>query len=103
MATMARTERKKMEPRVSEQNKKMSSRYKTEFPNEVIEEQTKKIPNLLFLSAGLASMAGSLLLSLNKKQEIGNFVGQWVPTLLIFGLYNKVVKIEDELLKSRMH
>lgn len=92
-----------METEISNKNMKMSSKYKTEVPNEVIEEQTKKIPNLLFLSLGLASMAGSLALTLSKRKELGNFVGQWVPTLLIFGLYNKVVKVEDEILKSRMH
>ena len=84
---------------ISEQNSKLSNQYKTELPNEVIEEQTKKIPNLVFLGLGLASMAGSLALTMNKKVTLGNFVGQWVPTMLIFGLYNKMVKIEDELLK----
>jgi hypothetical protein len=24
---------------------------------------------------------------------MSNFVGQWVPTFLIFGLYNKLVKL----------
>ena len=83
--------------------KKMSGQYKTEVPNEIIESQTKKIPNLLFLGLGLASMVGSLALTSNKKTGLGNFVGQWVPTFLLFGLYNKMVKIEDELLRSKMH
>lgn len=92
-----------MDNTISSQKQKMSSQYKTEVPNEIIEEQTKKIPNLFFLALGLASMAGSLTLTLKKRQVLGNFVGQWVPTLLIFGLYNKVVKLEDELLRSRLH
>lgn len=92
-----------MENSISSQSKKMSAQYKSEVPNEMIEEQTKKIPNLFFLALGLASMAGSLTLTMKKRTVLGNFVGQWVPTLLIFGLYNKVVKLEDELLRSRMH
>lgn len=84
---------------ISEQNNKLSSQYKTEIPNEIIEEQTKKIPNLVFLGLGLASMVGSLALTMRKKVTLGNFVGQWVPTLLIFGLYNKMIKVEDEILK----
>ena len=92
-----------MDAPISQQQNKMSSQYRTDAPNEMIEEQTKKIPNLVFLGLGLASMVGSLVLSLNKKQEVENFVGQWVPTLLIFGLYNKMVKIEDELLRAKMH
>jgi hypothetical protein len=27
------------------------------------------------------------------KKEQSNFVGQWAPTLLILGLYNKIVKV----------
>ncbi len=84
---------------ISDQKNKLSSQYKTEVPNEIIEEQTKKIPNLVFLGLGLASMAGSLVLTMRKKVALGNFVGQWVPTLLIFGLYNKMIKVEDEILK----
>ncbi len=104
VATTAITKRKiKMENTISNQDKKMSSQFKSELPNEMIEEQTKKIPNLLFLSLSLASMAGSLLLTINNKKTAGAFVGQWAPTLLIFGLYNKMVKIEDELLRLRMH
>jgi hypothetical protein len=94
---------KNMEAKITNQDKKMSARNKADVPNEVIEEQTKKIPNLTFLGLGLLSMGASLFLQFNKRRELGNFVGQWVPTLLIFGLYNKLVKVEDELLRSKMH
>lgn len=92
-----------MSKNISMQDKKLSSEYQTEVPNEIIEEQTKKIPNLFFVMLSVASMAGSLALTMNKKKDLGNFVGQWAPTLLIFGLYNKIVKLEDELLKSKLH
>jgi hypothetical protein len=88
---------------IDNQQKKMSAQYPTEVPNEIIENQTKKIPNLVFLGLSLASMGGSLFLTMRRKTVLGNFVGQWVPTLLLFGLYNKVVKLEDELLRSKMH
>lgn len=90
------------ESTISNQDKKMSSQYKTEVPNEMIEEQTKKVPNLLFLGLGVASMIGSMSL-FRRKSHLGLLVGQFAPALLIFGLYNKVVKLEDELLKSKMH
>ncbi len=92
-----------MDVNVSNKDQKLSSQYKSELPNEVIEEQTKKIPNLVFLGLGLASIIGSASLTASNKKVLGNFVGLWVPTLLIFGLYNKLVKVEDELLRSRMH
>lgn len=87
-----------MDLTTEQSSKKMSAKNKTELPNEFIEEKAKKVPNLLFLTLALGSMAGSLVLALNKQKEVANFIGQWVPTLLIFGLYNKIVKVEDEIL-----
>ena len=34
---------------ISQRDSKMSGRYKSEIPNEIIEEKTKRIPNLVFL------------------------------------------------------
>ncbi len=28
-----------------------------------------------------------------KTKDVSNFIGQWAPTLLILGLYNKIVKV----------
>jgi hypothetical protein len=57
-----------------------------------IEEQTAKLPSDTFLWAALGAMSTSLSLQLMGKQQASNFIGQWAPTLLIFGLYNKLVK-----------
>jgi hypothetical protein len=57
-----------------------------------IEEQTAKLPSDTFLWAAVGSIAGSLTFELMGKREMALFVGQWAPTLLIFGLYNKLVK-----------
>jgi hypothetical protein len=58
-----------------------------------IEKRTARLPSDVFLWSALGSMAGSLVLTFFGKQKLANFVGQWVPTLLIFGLYNKIVKV----------
>ena len=58
-----------------------------------IEHQTAKLPSDAFLWAAIGSMAASLVLQGMGKREVGNFVGQWAPTLLILGLYNKLVKV----------
>jgi len=58
-----------------------------------IEEQTAKLPSDLFLWAAAGSIVGSLALQLSGKQHESLFVGQWAPTFLILGLYNKVVKV----------
>ena len=57
-----------------------------------IEEQTAKLPSDTFLWAAGASIAASLTLKLIGRDKDGVFVGQWAPTFLILGLYNKLVK-----------
>ena len=57
-----------------------------------IEEQTAKLPSDMFLWAAGASILGSLFLQCSGRKEESLFVGQWAPTLLIMGLYNKLVK-----------
>jgi len=78
---------------------KLSKEYPSEIPNEAVESQTKKIPNLAFLAfAGAAIGASAFLTWKSKKKTLGNFVGLWAPTIMILGLYNKIVKVEDEVL-----
>jgi hypothetical protein len=64
------------------------------FLAKAIEEQTSKLPSDLFLWAAVGSIAGSLTLRMLGKSSQSLFVGQWAPTFLILGLYNKLVKIE---------
>lgn len=68
-------------------------------PNEgkvtkMIESQTAKIPSVVYLTAAVASMAGSLTLKLMGCKDSALFVGQWAAPFLILGLYNKIVKTE---------
>ena len=70
-----------------------------------IETQTAKLPSDLFLWGAGASIAGSLIFQLlqprrmrrfnvpSRNGQMSLFVGQWAPTLLMLGLYNKVVKV----------
>jgi len=58
-----------------------------------IEQQTAKLPSDLFLWAAGGSIVGSILLQCTGAKHASLFVGQWAPTLLILGLYNKMVKI----------
>lgn len=59
-----------------------------------IEQRTSKVPSDMFLWSALASMGISLLFKLRKQDGAAAFVGQWAPSLLILGLYNKLVKLE---------
>jgi hypothetical protein len=57
-----------------------------------IEQQTAKLPSDWFLWAALGSIATSLTLQMSGNKHASTFVGQWAPTFLILGLYNKLVK-----------
>ena len=58
-----------------------------------IEQQTAKLPSDLFLWAAVGSIATSLTLKMMGQDRNALFVGQWAPTFLILGLYNKIVKV----------
>jgi hypothetical protein len=61
-----------------------------------IESKTAQLPSDIFLWASVASMVVSLGLQLSgrkRSQHVSNFIGQWAPTLLVLGLYNKIVKV----------
>lgn len=58
-----------------------------------IEMQTAKLPSDVWLWAALGSIAASLTFQLSGKKDNALFVGQWAPTFLLLGLYNKLVKL----------
>jgi len=58
-----------------------------------IEQQTAKLPSDTFLWLATGSIATSLTLKLMGRDKDALFVGQWAPTFLILGLYNKLVKV----------
>lgn len=59
-----------------------------------IEEYTASIPSSTYLAVALVAMGVSLMAQLTGRGKWGNFVAQWVPTWLLFGLYNKIVKTQ---------
>ena len=59
-----------------------------------IEEQTAKLPSDTFLWASVGAMTASLALKLAGADKTALFVGQWAPSFLLLGIYNKLVKLE---------
>jgi hypothetical protein len=74
----------------------------------MIEAQTSKIPSDVFLWAAAGTAVAALALQIRGGRGRGPrfapprfvtrrldaaFVGQWAPTILLLGLYNKVVKL----------
>src|SRR3954447_20486023 len=58
-----------------------------------IEQQTAKLPSDTFLWMAGGSIAASIAFKVMGREHDSLFVGQWAPTFLILGLYNKLVKL----------
>ncbi|TDB61884.1 hypothetical protein EZE20_18910 [Arundinibacter roseus] len=59
-----------------------------------IEDYTARLPSDTFLWAALGSMAISATFKILGRDRDAVFVGQWAPSFLMLGLYNKFVKME---------
>ena len=68
-----------------------------------IEQQTAKLPSDTFLWAALGSMGVSAVLQMMGKKQASLFVGDWVAPFLLFGVYNKIVKLQGSDKNDRGH
>jgi hypothetical protein len=77
--------------------KRKAARYNPEHKEgevaKTIESQTSRLPSDTFLWTSVTIMATSLTLKLLKKDHLALFMGQWVAPFLLFGIYNKLVKL----------
>jgi len=70
-----------------------AARHSERIVAKTIEEQTAKLPSDTFLWAAGGSIIASLVLQMMGRKGASTFVAQWAPTMLILGLYNKLVKV----------
>jgi hypothetical protein len=59
-----------------------------------IEHYTSMVPSGVYLSLAVGSIGLAAALHLAGRKSDSQFVGHWVPTILLLGLYNKIVKLE---------
>ena len=59
-----------------------------------IEHYTSQVPSGVYLSLAIGSIGLSLGLRILGNKDASQFVGHWVPTILLLGVYNKLVKVE---------
>ncbi len=59
-----------------------------------IEHYTSKVPSGAYLSLAVGAIGLSAALHLAGRKSDSQFVGHWVPTILLLGLYNKLVKVQ---------
>jgi hypothetical protein len=83
------------EPRMTDKIKDTFYRPHEGKTTRIIERRTSQVPSGTYLALAIGSMALSAGISfIGKRRELGNFVGLWAPTILIMGLYNKLIKVE---------
>jgi hypothetical protein len=69
------------------------SQNEDEF-TKTVEKYTSALPSSAYLGVAIGAMALSLVCQATGQGKWGNFIAQWVPTWLIIGVYNKLVKLE---------
>lgn len=67
-----------------------------------IESYTSRTPSMVYLGLAVGSivLSGALAATRNKKST-ATFVGLWAPTILLIGIYNKLVKLQGHDQESR--
>ena len=58
-----------------------------------IEQQTAKLPSDTWLWAAGGSILLSLAMQSKGEKQKALFIGNWAPTFLLLGIYNKMVKL----------
>jgi hypothetical protein len=59
-----------------------------------IEHYTSQVPSGVYLTLAVGAIGLSAALKLAGRKDDATFVGHWVPTILLLGLYNKLVKVQ---------
>jgi hypothetical protein len=60
-----------------------------------IGQATSAIPPATWLVLGGGAVVGAAVLKVVGRDASANFVGHWAPTLLMLGLYHKMVKMME--------
>jgi hypothetical protein len=68
-----------------------------------IEQQTAKLPSDVFLWGALGAIGASAVLQIMGKKNASLFVGDWVAPMLLFGVYNNIVKTQGSDRLTRGH
>ncbi len=63
-----------------------------------LEKVASKITSGGYMSLALGSLAlSAAIAAFSKRKSMANFVGLWVPTLMLVGIYNKLTQTEDSV------
>ena len=60
----------------------------------VVEEQVRRVPPSLLVGLALGAIAVSAAFAVAGKMKVANFIGQWVPSLLILATFDRLMQAE---------
>jgi hypothetical protein len=60
----------------------------------VVETQVRRVPPTLLVGLALGSMVVSAAFAAAGKLKVANFIGQWVPSLLILATFDRLVQAD---------
>lgn len=63
----------------------------------MVEDQVRRVPPSLLVGLALGSMALSAAFAVAGKLKVANFIGQWVPSLLILATFDRLMQGETGL------
>ncbi|HYE92588.1 MAG TPA: hypothetical protein VEA38_16280 [Terriglobales bacterium] len=72
--------------------KGLTGRHDEGTLTETVEAFTAEVPSLTYMAVAVGAMAASVGFMVMGRKNVANFIGLWVPSILIMGLYNKLVK-----------
>jgi len=70
----------------------MNTDYHEDEKTKKIEKKALKMPSRVFLLAAVIAMGSALCIACKNKKHTAFFMGEWVAPILLFGIYNKLVK-----------
>lgn len=85
--------RERMRERMPLREREPEHEYEEGRLTRMIEHQTSRAPSSAWLVAAGGSIAAAMALKIAGRTDDANFVGQWAPTFLMIGVYNKLVKV----------
>lgn len=91
--------------------KEYMNRFANKIPHEGlltkrVEDVTAQVPSIGYLAlAGGSLILSACIATFTQKRALANFVGLWVPSFMLIGIYNKLVKLEghDSIDRAPVH
>jgi hypothetical protein len=66
-------------------------------PTQGMMEAQERVPSSVYAIGAGASILASMILFLTRKKDWSIFVGQWAPTILLMGIFYKLLKPSKEM------